>query len=86
MILVLNIYVLIVVMIHVLGFVNRCKMTEVPFNQRTYPKKTVQLTVTKDPDCFGEYTKWPCEGYGNRGPCTLAARCKEAKGKTVFKT
>ena len=65
-------------------------MTEVPINQQTNPKHTVEikledLTMGK-PECFGEYTVWPCDGYGNKGPCPFIPKCKEAKDKTVFMT
>ena len=42
--------------------------------------------MRSDPECFGEYTEWPCDGYGKRGPCLLVERCKKAKNETVFMT
>jgi len=63
-------------------------MTEVPINQRTGPKYTVEIKLKDltEPECFGEYTTWPCDGYGKNGPCRFVTRCKKAKNETVFMT
>ena len=42
--------------------------------------------MANNPECFGEYTTWPCDGYGNRGPCPFVEKCKAAKNETVFVT
>ena len=42
--------------------------------------------MTNYPECFGEYSDWPCLRFGNKEPCPYIEACKNAKNKTVFMT
>ena len=42
--------------------------------------------TTDDPECLGEHSPWPCDRFGDKGPCPFVDKCKKAKDTTVFMT